>query len=428
MWHQWKHDVRLTLGLLCFVLLKPVIAWAATGHGDSTQVQGYYHHRDPSRQNSFLISQRCSRSWQLSASEKYQSVDSLDDFACTEQSERFVLPIFPLRKSVKLPTEALTLNLYEERYLALAEYVLSGTDDCESGNQQPTGRNKSSDGHDRPILFGALYCSNKPQMVKNGVEPSVPMVEVGDVGTVFSVTHHEENNVPVTRSDVNGETRRRIKMKGLGVGRFRIERVLHNGYGGGDTKEDESSGAVQLPFILVEASRVDDAMPGIGSKEEKEIRDLETKLYNFIMTGGDSPAYYEGTANMQSAGGGDEEEDDTSLATKRLELLLPLELRSAVQDGAAQGTSPVAHTLEQAMYLWDSSDNYNMDECEAESQRQQLLSFALTSSLVCDESASEMLKLLQLTSTKERLSFVQNSIQQGQGWVPRIDLRWKWPQ
>lgn len=36
---------------------------------------------------------------------------------------KFILPIFPLYKSVKLPTEELTLNLHEERSIALAEYV-----------------------------------------------------------------------------------------------------------------------------------------------------------------------------------------------------------------------------------------------------------------------------------------------------------------
>ena len=35
-----------------------------------------------------------------------------------------VLPIFPLRKVVRLPTEELILNLYEDRYLAMAEYIL----------------------------------------------------------------------------------------------------------------------------------------------------------------------------------------------------------------------------------------------------------------------------------------------------------------
>ena len=41
-----------------------------------------------------------------------------------EETPSWILPLFPLRKSIKLPGESLTLNLYEDRYLALATQVL----------------------------------------------------------------------------------------------------------------------------------------------------------------------------------------------------------------------------------------------------------------------------------------------------------------
>ena len=63
-------------------------------------------------------------------------------------SQIIELPIFPLRKTARFPTDFLKLNLYEERYLALAERILqeNGVEGC---------------------TFGALYTSNKAQVVSN---------------------------------------------------------------------------------------------------------------------------------------------------------------------------------------------------------------------------------------------------------------------
>ena len=46
-----------------------------------------------------------------------------------EVSEAFLLPIFPLRKRVRFPTDTLMLNLYEERYLAMSEFILAAEND-----------------------------------------------------------------------------------------------------------------------------------------------------------------------------------------------------------------------------------------------------------------------------------------------------------
>ena len=124
------------------------------------------------------------------------------------------IPIFHLRRTVRLPTEPLTLNLYEERYLELAEYVLS--------QKYP--------------YFGAIYSSNKPQIVRNGTGPIVPLFERGDVGVLFFVQDSEEAMIP-TRG---GIPRRRIRLVAKGSVRFQIEEILQNGY---DTS-----------FILVDAS------------------------------------------------------------------------------------------------------------------------------------------------------------------------------
>ncbi|GAX23604.1 hypothetical protein FisN_12Hh175 [Fistulifera solaris] len=125
------------------------------------------------------------------------------------------IPVFPLRRTVRLPTESLTLNLYEERYLKLAEYVLQ--------QEHP--------------YFGAIYSSNKPQIVRNGTGPIVPLFERGDVGVLFLVLDSEESMIP-TRG---GIPRRRIRLVARGSVRFQIEKILENGY-------DDSS------FILVEGN------------------------------------------------------------------------------------------------------------------------------------------------------------------------------
>jgi hypothetical protein len=61
--------------------------------------------------------------------------------------------------------------------------------------------------------------------------------------------------------------------------------VLHNGYGGGILCDrDENVG--NFPFILVEASRVDDSPIVPGSEEEMRVIELEAKLFASILGSG----------------------------------------------------------------------------------------------------------------------------------------------
>lgn len=128
------------------------------------------------------------------------------------------LPIFPLRKRVRLPGETLTLNLYEDRYLRMSENIL---------NQDKR-------------LFGALFSANKPQLVSRGSGPIIPMIDIGDTGVVFEVLHSEEGMVP-TRG---GELRRRVRLEAVGVGRFTVDEILSDGTNIGDN----------LPYLLVRSS------------------------------------------------------------------------------------------------------------------------------------------------------------------------------
>lgn len=159
----------------------------------------------------------------------------------------FELPIFPLRKVPRLPTDRLTLNLYEERYLELAEYILHQT--TTTSSSQPFQDNKLG-------IFGALYTTHLPQVVPQGTGPIVPVLSVGDIGTLF-VVHKEtvqDERVPFDRKDPS-LLRRRMKLLGLGVCRFEICKILSDG-----TAPVSSSPTKDYPFLLVQAKVVlDDA-------------------------------------------------------------------------------------------------------------------------------------------------------------------------
>jgi Lon protease-like protein len=170
---------------------------------------------------------------------RWASPSSTED----DESAIILLPIFPLRKKVRLPTESLTLNLYEERYLQMAGYILQS---------QPS-----------PI-FGALFAANKPHVVaKFGTGPIVPMIEPGDIGVLCVLvdldnTGDETNEAEIPT--VGGTTRRRIRLEATAAARFQIHRVLHNGFGGSKTMNEDP-----LPFILVEAKVVVDHSSSNGA-------------------------------------------------------------------------------------------------------------------------------------------------------------------
>jgi Lon protease-like protein len=152
---------------------------------------------------------------------------------------RLTIPIFPLRKKVRLPTESLTLNLYEERYLAMCEYIL---------------REK------KYPMFGTIYSSNMPQVIKAGIGPIVPMLSEGDVGVLCLVENSQEGLIP-TRG---GEERRRIRLQARGAVRFEVTRILHNGCG------------QDVPFILAEAKLLLDA--DNDSSDEQRVSEMSQEL------------------------------------------------------------------------------------------------------------------------------------------------------
>lgn len=120
------------------------------------------------------------------------------------------LPIFPLRKRCILPTETLTLNLYEDRYLKLAERVL-----------------ERSSRSNNPALLGAFFSNQKPQILAYGQGPIVPLLDPGDVGVICVVNQSQENMVP-TRDGVGN--RRSIRLECTAVAVAELKAIISNGY------------------------------------------------------------------------------------------------------------------------------------------------------------------------------------------------------
>jgi hypothetical protein len=221
----------------------------------------------------------------------------------------FVVPLFPLSKTIKLPGDDLTLNLYEERYLALADWIMDATrndDDDDNNNTEsllPTTE-------DPPVgLFGALYAADKPQMVSDrGWGPIVPMLRPGDVGVLVVLTQEPQDAMIPTAG--SGE-RRRVRLQGTAVARFVIQEMLQNGHGNNNAKE------ASLPFMLARVRLyVDD------DEEEEEA----------IPTGRRSPA-----------GGGDRS-PSTRLVACATSLGIPLRVvqRELVRFGEAASLTDVA--------------------------------------------------------------------------------------
>jgi hypothetical protein len=249
-----------------------------------------------------------------------------------DTNKSIILPIFPLRKRVKFPTETLKLTLWEDRYKDMSRYVLDHHSTLQSDVGMP--------------IFGALYCSHKTQIVKGGIKPITPLVEAGDVGIICGVT---SSQVFINGEEVDLELKyeasvEKIRLWAHGLTRFRVERILSDGLeeGNGDGKTD------CLPFILVEASRLDDDfLSGESVDIDGRLQDLLRRQDDLIF-------------------------DATSLMAEKYK--------------------------------------YTFQEGNEHRQKQQMISLALTSQLEAIASADEMLNMLGSTSIIERLEYLERKL------------------
>ena len=298
-----------------------------------------------------------------------------------EERESFRLPIFPLSKSILFPTQILNLNLYEPRYLALAKDVLSS--DFSDGTSP---------------IFGAVFNNNRPRIVipdsSNKQEyantrrnnPLTPLFQKGDIGVICSVLYSN-----VISNDQN-ETEK-IQMQAIAIGRFRIEKMLQTGY---KDKED---------FILVEASNIIDAndyvngsMGGVSTETlEKYLYETILDIDNFLV----DKLYWENKRSKKSRRGGtlklgNDSDEGNKSENSDLSILHQLSPGSHIPSvfNQAYSSKLSTHTSDKEM------------ELDHEYIRMQLFSFAVASNFVLGEPTEEMLNLLRMTSTSERLKYL----------------------
>lgn len=136
------------------------------------------------------------------------------------------LPLFPLRKAPRCPTDRLSLNLFEPRYVALAERVLA------------------SDG-----VFAGLHCEG-PHVLPRGRGPATPLVAEGGVGSVFAVDDWERDGSVV-------------RIAARAFGRFAVRRVVATPANRGD-----------VAYVVVDAAPVTDVRPSpaLAEAEARALR------------------------------------------------------------------------------------------------------------------------------------------------------------
>lgn len=183
------------------------------------------------------------------------------------------LPLFPLRKSVRVPSDSLTLNLYEERYIAISEFILQ---------------------QDSPV-FGTIYSSLKAQIVKGGIGSIVPLLEEGDVGVVCVVKEWHDDMVP-TR-DPTFE-RRRIKLNAVAVARFQIQEIIDDGMA--PARPSFIRAKVSL---LKDKSLSDDIDNGNLINLEREVRDRIMAKERFKSEVGSTNALVDQVVSLAAIGG-----------------------------------------------------------------------------------------------------------------------------
>ena len=153
------------------------------------------------------------------------------------------IPIFPLRKTVKLPTDNMTLNLYESRYIQMVEEAVlntgTSTTTAALAATYGTGIDISGTNDQSSVpLFGAIYTTHLPHIVvppsiittspnnptendKNSNTYIVPILEPNMIGSLFIVTNHT--------TTIQQNERKVIRLNATAILRFRIIKILHTG-------------------------------------------------------------------------------------------------------------------------------------------------------------------------------------------------------
>lgn len=306
---------------------------------------------------------------------------------CTSTNTLVELPVFPLRKFPRLPTDRLTLNLYEERYLQMAESIL-----LKAAQTQST-TNSTGTGTGTP-LFGALFVAGKPQLVTGGGRgPIVPLVEAGDIGTVFAVSDWEEALVPTIGNQI---LRRRIKLNAIGITRFRIDSIVSDGTGVSSCTATTSSTTIQQqrqqqqPYILVNATLLsDNTMADPWDDEDNEY------LYKTLRE------------ILQEADDSRRKGSTTTTTTTRSSFSMAdgIEMLTTTEPPALVEFAQVFAAIREIMnHMQDDGDEEDYSDSVSSYYYEECLSFFATSLLLnAKQTPPALVPLLELQSTRERI-------------------------
>ncbi|KAJ1462675.1 hypothetical protein M885DRAFT_610711 [Pelagophyceae sp. CCMP2097] len=143
------------------------------------------------------------------------------------------LPLFPLSKFPRLPTDVLTLNLFEPRYVSLADRVLQA---------------------DR--VFAAVYCGDTAKVLPRGRGSPTALVNVGACGVLCEVRSVEW----ITRED---DDLRRVRLICGVFARFRVASILSSPIRRADALPYIVVGCE--PFEVSESTLEESSAPRIGS-------------------------------------------------------------------------------------------------------------------------------------------------------------------
>ena len=360
-----------------------------------------------------------------------------------KKKRTFRLPIFPLRKRVKFPTENIQLTLWEERYKLLAQSVLNQS--CAQGyTNTNTNTNTNIDiqtnnDDNYHHMFGIVYSSHKPQIVVtngNVMDPITPMIDIGDIGVLCLVKeytlfidneiarkrdnfpliqqNHDSdddnnnyNNATITFATANNSKKKNIqgdnhdhdvvaavvedlkkynKMQliGYGIERFRVDNIIHKGYNiHKKGPRDKSEMDKDSLFIMVDATIIhdnDDVDNDVDNDDESLVQYRE-RLMQQSQSWND--LYHDVILNHPFPNVSSFDQHTTS----------------------SSNTNSSRSNMDSR-----SRSRSSTDSCNHEDKVLELWSFAMLSTLESKYTAKEMLNMLSCTSIKERLQFLNDSV------------------
>ena len=121
-------------------------------------------------------------------------------------------------------------------------------------------------------IFGTIYSSDKPQIVKQGKGDIVPLLEQGDIGVICIVNEWKDELVP-TR-DPTYQRRRRIQLNAVAIARFQIMEIVNDGI-----QQQEQPSFIQARVALLQ----DENPPNDDTDVDGESNSMESEVWERVL-------------------------------------------------------------------------------------------------------------------------------------------------